>query len=96
MRTPELFGVKNFGFFEIFGVSARTRTIPGVRVRTGVDPVRTFFGQGGREPIFRDFVRTSFMDGPLPILTLFLCISDMNKHFYQALCLISMLAFLFS
>jgi len=29
----------------------------------GVEPVRTFCGQGGS--IFRDFVRTSFMDGPL-------------------------------
>jgi len=29
-------------------------------IRRGVEPVRTFFGQGGS--IFRDFVRTSFMD----------------------------------
>jgi len=34
------------------------------RVREeGVEPVRTFCGQGGRGSIFRDFVRTSFMDG---------------------------------
>jgi len=26
--------------------------------------VRTFYGQGGGESIFHDFVRTSFMDGP--------------------------------
>jgi len=25
MRTYALFGAKNFGFFEIYGVSARTR-----------------------------------------------------------------------
>jgi len=36
-----LFGAKNFKFFEIYGVSART-TVGG-----GVEPVRTFFGQGG-------------------------------------------------
>jgi len=37
MRTSTLFGTKNFEFFEIYGVSARTR---------GVKPVRTFCGQG--------------------------------------------------
>jgi len=37
MRTSALFGAKNFGFFEIYGVSARAR---------GVEPVRTFFGHG--------------------------------------------------
>jgi len=36
--------------------SARTR---------GGEPVRTYFGQGGEASIFRDFVRTSFMDWPL-------------------------------
>jgi len=35
------FSAKNIGFFEIYGVSARTRG-------WGVEPVRTFFGQGGR------------------------------------------------
>jgi len=55
MRTSSLFGAKNFGFFETYGVSAWTR---------GVEPVRTFFLQGERGSIFRDFVRTSFMDGP--------------------------------
>jgi len=34
MRTYALFGSKNFGFFEITGVSARTRG-------KGVEPVRT-------------------------------------------------------
>jgi len=29
MRTSALFGVKNFGFFEIYGVSARTRGVGG-------------------------------------------------------------------
>jgi len=42
MRTSALFGAKNFGFFKLYDVSARTR-----------------------ESIFRDFVRTSFIDGPL-------------------------------
>jgi len=56
MRTSVLFGAKNFGLFEIYGVSARTR-------RERVESVRTFCGQGGGS-IFRDFVRTSFMDGP--------------------------------
>jgi len=37
MRKSALFGAKNFGFFEIYGVSARTRR--------GVAPVQTFFGQ---------------------------------------------------
>jgi len=31
----------------------------------GVEPVRTFCGQEERGSIFCDFVRTSFMDGPL-------------------------------
>jgi len=33
--TSTLFGAKNIGFFEIYGVSARTRG-------EGVEPVRTF------------------------------------------------------
>jgi len=39
MRTSVFFGAKNFGIFEIYGVSARTRE---------VQPVRIFCGQGGR------------------------------------------------
>jgi len=46
------FIAKNFGSFEIYGVSARTRE---------VEPVRTM-REGGS--IFHDFVRTSFMDRP--------------------------------
>jgi len=42
IRTFALFSAKNFGFFEIYSVSAHTRGV-----------------------IFRDFARTSFMDGPL-------------------------------
>jgi len=38
MRTSALFDAKHFGFFEIYGVSARTRG--------RVEPVRTFCGQG--------------------------------------------------
>jgi len=50
---PQFFAQKTSEFFEIYGVSTRTR---------GVEPVRTFFGQG--RSIFRDFMRTSFSDGP--------------------------------
>jgi len=38
MRTSALLGAKISGFFEVYGVSARTRRI---------EPVRTFYGQGG-------------------------------------------------
>jgi len=47
VRASALFGEKNFGFFEIYGVSAWTW---GVRV----EPVRTFFGQGGGGQFFAD------------------------------------------
>jgi len=57
MRTFALFGAKNFGCFGIYGVSARTG---------GVETVRTFCRQG-EGSILRDFVRTSFMDDPLPV-----------------------------
>jgi len=40
VRTSVLFGAKNFGFFEIYDVSARTRG------EGGVDFVRTFFMDG--------------------------------------------------
>jgi len=52
------FWCKHLGSFEINGVSAWIM---------GVEPVRTFCGQGGRVeglPIFRNFVWTSFMDDP--------------------------------
>jgi len=39
------FGVKNFGFFEIYGVSAWAK-------EKEFKPVRTFFGQGKRGSIF--------------------------------------------
>jgi len=41
MRKFALFDAKNFEFFEIYGVSVWTKG-------EGVEPVRTFFGQGGR------------------------------------------------
>jgi len=41
---------KNFGFFEIYGMSVLTRGAEPVRIRE----------EGS---IFRDFVRTSYMDG---------------------------------
>jgi len=53
MLTCALFDAKNIGFVEIYGVSTRTGE--------GIKPVRTT----GRGSIFRDFVRTSFMDGSL-------------------------------
>jgi len=49
------FGVKNFGSFEIYGVSERTR---------GLSQCGHFANKGRGESIFRDFVRTSFMYGP--------------------------------
>jgi len=51
MQMFALVGAKNIGFFEIYGVSAWTRR---------VEPVRT----RGEEVNFRDFLQTSFMDGP--------------------------------
>jgi len=48
MRTSALFGTKNLGFFEIYGMFAWTRG-------EGVEPVRTFCGQGGRRVNFLRF-----------------------------------------
>jgi len=48
-----LFDTKIFGFFKIHGVYARIRE---------VKSVRTFCAMG-EGSIFRNFVRTSFMDG---------------------------------
>jgi len=56
MWTSALFDAKNFGFFKIYGMSARKR-------EEGGSASADFFGQGG--PIFFDFMRTSFVDGPL-------------------------------
>jgi len=55
MRTFALFGAKYFKIFEIYVVFAQTK---------GVEPLRTYFGQGGRGVNFSGFVRTSFIDGP--------------------------------
>jgi len=52
------FWCKNAKFFEIYGVSARTRGEGG---SASADILRT----RGRVSIFRDFVRTSFMNGAL-------------------------------
>jgi len=57
MRTSAPFGVKKLGFFEIYGMSSWTRG----RGLASADILRT----RERGSIFRDFVRTSFMDGPL-------------------------------
>jgi len=58
MRTSELFGAKNSGFFEIYGV--RTDKGGGELSQCG-----HFADKRGEESIFRDFVRTSFMDSLL-------------------------------
>jgi len=55
MRTSALFGAKNFGFFKIYGVSARLRREEGLN------------HCGQRRSIFCDFVRMSFMDGPFSV-----------------------------
>jgi len=57
MRTPSLFDAKNFGFFEIYGVSARTRG-------EGLSQGGHFSDKGGGGQFFCNFVRTSFMDNP--------------------------------
>jgi len=59
------------GFFEIYGVSTRTRG--GERVES----LRTFCGQG--ESIFRDFVRASFIVGPNEVLSSALKFSDISN-----------------
>jgi len=58
VRMSALFGAKNFRYFEIYCVSARTRG-------EEVDPMPIFCRQGEKGSIFRDFVRTSFMYGLL-------------------------------
>jgi len=55
MRTSALFGAKT-SYFSKFTVCPHGQDGRG-------EPVRAFFGQGGKEKIFRDFVRKSFMDG---------------------------------
>jgi len=56
MRTSAFYGAKDIGFFEIYGTSARARE---------VKLVRTFYGQGERGSIYRNFVQTTYMDGPI-------------------------------
>jgi len=56
MRTSALFGAKDLGFFEIYGVSARTRG--------GLSQCGHFAVKEGGGSIFFDFVPTFFMDGP--------------------------------
>jgi len=55
MQTSALFGAKNFGCFEIYGMSVQTRGLS----QCG------HFAHREEGSIFRDFVRMSFMDGPL-------------------------------
>jgi len=53
MRTTALLGAKNFGFFEIYVVSSRTR---GSCASGDIFRIRGL--------IICDFVRKSFVDGP--------------------------------
>jgi len=67
MRTSALFGVENYRFFEIYGVSPWTKGEWGkgpVRKKGPVDkgPVRTFTDKERGKGQF--YERTSFMDGP--------------------------------
>jgi len=59
MRASALFCAKNTGFFKIYGVSTRTRG-------EGLSQCGHFADKGRGGSIFGDFVRTYFMDGPLP------------------------------
>jgi len=58
MRTFALFGAKIPDF-------SKFMVCPHGQGGRGVKAVRTFFGQKGMGSIFRKFLRTSFMDGPL-------------------------------
>jgi len=58
MRKSALFGAKTLNFSKIIVRPQRTRW-------RRVEPVRTFCRPEGRGSIFCEFVRTSFMDGPL-------------------------------
>jgi len=55
-RTSALFGAKTSDF-------SKFMMCPHGQGGEGFEPMRTFFGEGGGS-IFRDFVRTSFMDSP--------------------------------
>jgi len=55
MWMSALFGAKIIGFFEIYGVSARTR---------GVKSVRTFFGKGERGQFFAILCRRLLWTAP--------------------------------
>jgi len=55
MRTSALLGAKDSGFFENYGESAWTR---------GVEPVRSFCGQGGGGPFFAILCGRLLWTGP--------------------------------
>jgi len=67
MRTSTLFSVKNFGFFEIYGVTARKR---------GVEPLQTFIREGEIGVIFSLFCGDVF-DG-WPLIVFIFCIECLN------------------
>jgi len=56
IRTSALFCAKNFGFVKFMVCPLG---------QGGLSQCGHFFGQGERGSIFRDFVPTPFMDGPL-------------------------------
>jgi len=56
MWTSALFGAKNVGFFEIYGVTARTGG--------EVEPVRTFCEQGGEAQFFAILCRRPLLAAP--------------------------------
>jgi len=64
MRTSARFGAKNFGFFEIFGVSARTMEEEGLN-QCG------HFADKGREGQFLRFCADVFYGLPLKVKTQF-------------------------
>jgi len=55
MRTSAIFGAKDLGFFEIYGMSARTR---------GLSQCGHFADKGGQ--FFAILCGRLFMDGPFP------------------------------
>jgi len=61
MRMSALFGAKTSDF-------SKFMVYPHGQEERGVEPVRTFCGQVGGGLIFRNFVLTSFIDGPLQVL----------------------------
>jgi len=73
---PHFFGENNFGFFEIYGVSAR------ISGRGGLSQCGNFADKGGGGSIFYDFVQTSFTDGPLVHISEYKIASYLYKKYF--------------